>query len=169
MMGLNKLGATITVIIAVTLTALTVEIIYVLWRRHQKYCSRGRIEPQEPSLRCSSASTAERASDLEVEDGMELQVMKFQHMYAPPRVLFTIKEEEREGLESENGGSSSDCGAVVVKIEKMVAVDEVTVEIEDLLNDATTPFWTPCASPSYHTPYSSPCREANKGDDKGNG
>ncbi|OIW21794.1 hypothetical protein TanjilG_10910 [Lupinus angustifolius] len=165
MMGLNKLGATITVIIAVSLTALTVEIIYVLWRRNQKYRSGGRIEPQEASPPCSSASTAERPSDLE----LELQMMKFQHMYAPPRVLFTIKEEEREGLESDNGGSSSDCGAVMVKIEKMVAVDKVAVEIEELLNDATTPFWTPCASPSYYTPYSSPCRETNKDDEKGNG
>ncbi|KAE9619561.1 hypothetical protein Lal_00039794 [Lupinus albus] len=165
MMGLNKLGAIITVIIAVTLTAVTIGIIYVLRRRNQKYRSRGRIEPQEPSLPCSSVSIRERPSDLE----LELQVMKFQHMYALSRVLFTIKEEEREGLESENGGSSSDCGTVVVKIEKMVAVDEVAVEIEELLNDATTPFWTPCASPSYYTPYSSPCRETYKDDNEGNG
>ncbi|KAK7268081.1 hypothetical protein RIF29_20767 [Crotalaria pallida] len=119
MIGLNKLGVTLTVILAVTLTALAVEIIYLLWRRRQRYRPRGRIEPQEASLSCSSSSPRERERELELDLELELelehQVMKFRHVYGPSRVLFTINEEEREGLESENGGSASeDCGDVMV-------------------------------------------------------
>jgi hypothetical protein len=83
-------------------------------------------------------------------------------------VLFTIKEEEREGVESENG---SECSSVVT-VKKALAVrntrlnenfvvvdddDEVVVMVEELLNE-TTPYSTPCATSPYYTPQSSPTR-----------
>lgn len=161
-MGLNKLGTTITAIIAVTLAALAVEIIYVLWRRRQRYRPRVRIEPQEPSLP-SSLSSSPSARERELELELEQHVMKFQRLCGPSRLLFTImEEEERECLDSENC-SSTEFGAVVVKNKVVAAaVDEVAVKVEELLIEATTPFSTPCASPPYYTPYSSPCREAYK-------
>ncbi|XP_061359452.1 uncharacterized protein LOC133303551 [Gastrolobium bilobum] len=174
-MGLNKLGTAITVITAITLAALAAEIIYVVWRRRQMLRPRVRVEPQEASLQSSSSSTEERERELELE--LEQQVMKLQCLYGPSRVLFTIKEEEREGLDSENG-SSAECSAVknptAVKtsssFSEAMAVDEVAVSVEELLVlKETTPFSTPCASPPYYTPNSSPTREAFKDNNVGNG
>ncbi|KAI4348898.1 hypothetical protein L6164_009564 [Bauhinia variegata] len=191
MIGLNKLGTALTVIIAVTLTALVLEIIYVLWRR-QRFCevnesdltreascfpseellyflcwkkNKSRVEPREASLPNSASS----CSPPELEE----QVMKWQCLYGPSRMLFTIKEEEeREGLEMESEYSASASAEIefdtVVKtnracfsepvgtVEQNLREGEVAVTIE--LNE-TTPFWTPCGSPSYYTPSSSPLHE----------
>ncbi|XP_027367649.1 uncharacterized protein LOC113873638 [Abrus precatorius] len=159
MMGLNKLGTAITVITAVTLAALAVEIVYVLWQRRQRFRPRVRVEPQEASLPCSSSSPGDRERERELELELEQHVMKWQCLNGPSRLLFTIKEEEREELESEND-TSAECSAVAVtKLSERVVVDEVAVVVEGLLNE-TTPFSTPCASPPYYTPYASPSREA---------
>ncbi|XP_057741325.1 uncharacterized protein LOC130959916 [Arachis stenosperma] len=157
MMGLNNLGTAVTVVIAVTLTALMVEILYFLWRRRRSYRPRSRVEPQEHSLPTSSPPSssfiAERERELELEFELEQQVMKYQCHYGISRVLFTIKEEEeREGFDSESG----ECSAV-----KTVSLSEVVVVVNDdgngdLLVNETTPFSTPCASPPYFTPHSSP-------------
>ncbi|KAK7345247.1 hypothetical protein VNO77_15841 [Canavalia gladiata] len=163
-MGLNKLGTAITVLTAVTLAALAIEVVYMLWRRHQRLRPHVRVEPQETSLPCSSSSPSERERELELE--LEQQVMKWQCLNGPSRVLFTIKEEEREELESENG-SSAECSAVAVKmLTERVAVEEVVLAIEGLLNE-TTPFSTPCASPPYYTPHASPSREERYKDHNG--
>lgn len=181
MIGLNKLGTAITVIIALTLTALFLEILYVVWRHHRfrfrrcndsdsgsekhilhflccKHKSRVQVEPQETSLPTSSSSPPELGE----------QVMKWQCLYGPSRVLFTIKEEEREGLDSENCSSADSvlktkraCYTATATTATESAggggnVEEVAVAIE--LNE-TTPFSTPCASPPYFTPSSSPTRE----------
>ncbi|KAF7804238.1 putative transmembrane protein [Senna tora] len=139
MIGLNKLGTAITVIIALTLTALFLEILYVLWRRRNddlgtqkllhyfvccKHKSLVRVEPQEPSLPCTSSSSTPELAE---------QVMKWQCLYGPSRVLFTIKEEEREGFDADHSDAA--------KLEQVIQL---------------TPFSTPCASPPYFTPSSSP-------------
>lgn len=171
-MGLNKFGTAITVITAVTLAALAVEIFYVLWQRRQRLRPRVRVEPHQTSLPCSSSSSPGGSRERELELEIEQHASKWQCLYGPSRVLFTIKEEEeREGLESENSCCSS--SEVVVKksnatrsawVSEKVEVDhdEVAVAVEGLLllNNETTPFSTPCASPPYYTPYSSPCRDA---------
>ncbi|MED6134373.1 hypothetical protein PIB30_036523 [Stylosanthes scabra] len=158
MMGLNKLGTAVTVVIAVTLTALVVEILYFLWRRRRSYHPRSRVEPQEHSLPISSppssSSNVERECELEFE--LDQQVMKYQWHYGCSRMLFTIKEEEeREGFDSESGG---ECSAVktVSLSEVVVVVDDDAVAVGDFLVNETTPFSTPCASPPYFTPHSSP-------------
>ncbi|XP_004497703.1 uncharacterized protein [Cicer arietinum] len=163
-MGLNKFGTTITVLTAVTLTALAVEILYVLWKRRLRLRPRVRAEPQEPSLPSSSCtSPGERERELDVE--LQSHVAKWQCLYGPSRVLFTIKEEEIEGVESENG-SSTECSAVTVnktvavnttRLSESVVLDEVVVTVDELLNE-TTPFSTPCATSPYYTPQSSPMR-----------
>lgn len=169
MMGLNKFGTVITVLTAVTLAALAIEIIYVLWKRRRRLRPRVRAEPHEVSLSCSSSSSpSEREREVELE--LEQQVAKWRSLYGPSKELFTIKEEEREGTESENG-STVEGSAVVVKkdtvgksalLSEKVAVDEVIVTVEGLMNE-TTPFSTPCASPPYYTPDSSPTREGGNG------
>ncbi|KAL2323021.1 hypothetical protein Fmac_027400 [Flemingia macrophylla] len=160
-MGLNKLGTVITGITAVTLVALAVEIVYVLWQRRQRLRPRVRVEPREASLhRTSSSSSSSNSDDMDLE--LEQHVLKWQCLSnGPSRVLFTIKEEtEREEVESDNcNGNRNDCS---FELEK-VAVDAVD------LNE-TTPFSTPCGSPPYFTPQASPIREEYcKGHNCGNG
>ncbi|GAU45894.1 hypothetical protein TSUD_24960 [Trifolium subterraneum] len=168
MMGLNKFGATITILTAVTLTALVIEILYVLFKRRRRLRPRVRAEPLEPSLPISTSSSPnEREREHELDEELENHIAKYRCHYGSSRVLFTIKEEEREGVESENG---SECSSVVT-VKKVMAVrntrlnenvivvddDEVVVMVEELLNE-TTPYSTPCATSPYYTPQSSPTR-----------
>lgn len=163
MMGLNNFGTTITILTAVTLTALAVEILYVLWKRRLKLRPRVRAEPQEqPSLPSSSPDQRER----ELEEELEQHIAKWQCINGPSRVLFTIKEEDREGVDSESS-SLTECSLVTVKKalavgstclsesenENVVVVDdEVVLDVDELLSE-TTPYSTP-----YYTPLSSPTR-----------
>lgn len=161
MMGLNNFGTTITILTAVTLTALAVEILYVLYKRRLKLRPRIRAEPQEqPSLSPSSPDQRER----ELEEELEQHIAKWQCINGESRVLFTIKEEDREGVDSENG-SATECSVVMLKKELAVGStrfsesesvvvedDEVVLEVEELLSE-TTPYSTP-----YYTPLSSPTR-----------
>lgn len=161
MIGLNKFGTTITILTAVTLTALAVEILYVLFKRRERLRPRVQAEPSLPR----SSSTND-----ELEDELEQHMAKYHCLYGPSRVLFTIKEEEREGVESENGSSTTECSSVVT-VMKGRAVrsmrlsenvvdgggDEVVVAVEEWL-DESTPYSTPCATSPYYTPQSSPTR-----------
>lgn len=111
-----------------------------------------------------------------------IDVFKLQNMYGPSRVLFTIKEEERENdVESDKDKSlcsSAEKGTAKkhntskrVNIEDCfkAADDESTpqmeVEVEVAVGDdhiggnEITPFSTPCESPLYFTPSASPTRE----------
>lgn len=142
MMGLNKVGTGITVIVALTLTALSLEIMYLLWRRRRRFmCCKGKssvgVEPQEASVAVSTSTTSEVTDE---------DVLKWHYLYGVSRVLFTIKEEEREGLES-------------------LELEEIAVAVE--LKDNTTPFSTPCASPPYFTPSASPTRDSGNGNASG--
>ncbi|CAJ2672802.1 hypothetical protein L195_g039176 [Trifolium pratense] len=172
MMGLNKFGATITILTAVTLTALAVEILYVLFKRRRRLRPRVRAEPLEPSLPISSSSSPieRQYCESELDEELENHIAKYRSYYGPSRVLFTIKEEEREGVESENG---SECSSVVT-VKKALAVrntrmnenvvvvvdgddEEVVATVEELMSE-TTPYSTPCATSPYYTPQSSPTR-----------
>lgn len=73
---------------------------------------------------------------------------EFMGLCGPPRFLFTIKEETREDLESEDGKSKS---------ENKSRKGSRTRSLSDLcLNVVETPFLTPLASPSCFTPPLSP-------------
>ncbi|MCD7460320.1 hypothetical protein HAX54_043290 [Datura stramonium] len=73
---------------------------------------------------------------------------EFMGLCGPPRFLFTIKEETKEDLESEDGKSKS---------ENKSRKGSRTRSLSDLcLNVVETPFLTPLASPSCFTPPLSP-------------
>ncbi|MED6192190.1 hypothetical protein PIB30_007718 [Stylosanthes scabra] len=96
LMGLTKLGAAmIIVFIVATVVALFLEIMCVLFQRSHKLGGRVRVEPQESS---GVAACVPRANMIKCG------------YYGAPRTssLFTIKEGEREGLDSHSTVSSAE-------------------------------------------------------------
>lgn len=75
---------------------------------------------------------------------------EFIGLCGPPRFLFTIKEETKEDLESEDGKSKSRRGSR-------------TRSLSDLCLSVETPFLTPLASPSCFTPPLSPIAMSKNG------
>lgn len=208
--GLSKLGIAFVIIFSISLLAIVAQFFYVLWRRRafrrrtssagggadeaSRYSSSESIAPSKELLyffcirpqfcldRISSGGdevNSNHESDVEVID---IDLLKIQGVFGPPRFLFTIKEEEREGMESpakptppcpaenemtktvvddgkRDGGSLEECfrtvedTAVVVEVE----IDDRTVDYD------ATPFSTPCASPVYFTPSASPTHEVVDG------
>lgn len=67
------------------------------------------------------------------------------------RVLYTIREEEREGVESDGERAEGSCGSGARGEEEMVHEEEDDVS-----------FSTPCPSPAFYTPASSPTRSPEK-------
>lgn len=122
-----------------------------------------RIEPDSTTPQAASAVAPPVPAD--GADALVEEMMKLQGMYGPSRVLFTIKEEEMEV--TENDDSSIENELVKSKKRKKSSSDfcfegaianDVVVEVDDV----TTPFWTPCASPQYYyTPSPSPPRDGN--------
>lgn len=70
------------------------------------------------------------------EEGMEAELMRLHSLSGPPRFLFTIKEETKEDLESDDGKSRRGRS------------------LSDMLqvSDQTPPFLTPLSSPTFFTP-----------------
>ncbi|KAI6676358.1 hypothetical protein NL676_037154 [Syzygium grande] len=73
------------------------------------------------------------------EESMETELMRLHKLGGPPRFLFTIVEETKEDLESEDGRSRGEKGSR-------------GRSLSDLLFTVETPFLTPLASPSLFTP-----------------
>lgn len=76
------------------------------------------------------------------EEGVESELMRLHNLAGPPRFLFTIKEESKEDLESEDGKSRGDRSRKGSR----------TRSLSDLIIAADTPFLTPLASPSLKPP-----------------
>lgn len=158
MRGLSKLGVGLTVVSALLLLALAAELYYLLVhkRRHRRRAAAISDAASSPSsssrellqLFCfkkppALASTyaqeprqavAEVVDEEEEEDDdetVEAQLMRLGSLVGPPRLLFTIKEETKEDLESEDGRSR--CGR--------------SRSLGDLLHCSETPFLTPASSP----------------------
>ncbi|KAJ6330555.1 hypothetical protein OIU76_009196 [Salix suchowensis] len=135
------------------------ELLYFCWRSQTT-----RVKPDSTTQ--PAASTAATTVSADGEDELVEEMLKLQGMYGPSRVLFTIKEEDREEMEiTENEESSIE--NVLVKseerkmsssgvcFEEIAVANDMVVEVEDV----TTPFWTPCESPqNYYTPPPSPSR-----------
>ncbi|KAH7554158.1 hypothetical protein ACOSP7_028818 [Xanthoceras sorbifolium] len=176
MNGLTKLGTVLTVVFSVSILALIVELIYVLWR---KRVFRRRTDPElgsDPFYMTPSKeqllyffcwknpSRVEPAgiSTLPEPPGAEAvddELAKWQQgMYGPSRFLFTIKEEEREGTETETENDQA-TGTKTVRAEaESLSEVEMGVIIQAVEEEAT-PFSTPCGSPPYYTPSPSPTRD----------
>lgn len=73
------------------------------------------------------------------EESIETELMRLHKIGGPPRFLFTIVEETKEDLESEDGRSRGEKGSR-------------GRSLSDLLFTVETPFLTPLASPSLFTP-----------------
>ncbi|KAL3646949.1 hypothetical protein CASFOL_009493 [Castilleja foliolosa] len=141
------------------------------------------VQPRQFRLNRNSAAANSEADDLnsyrqqsEMEVNIDIDLLKIQGMFGPPRFLFTIKEEEKEGLDSpaekslcvgsrENGESKiGDEKVCRVSLEEHFKVAEMAVGIDDGSVVDATPFSTPCVSPSYFTPLASPVHEAVTGE-----
>ncbi|KAI3896602.1 hypothetical protein MKW92_024461 [Papaver armeniacum] len=72
------------------------------------------------------------------EDSIEAELMRLHNLSGPPRLLFTIKEETKEDLESEDGRSRNN------KVSRK--------SLADFLVAVETPFLTPMSSPRLTPP-----------------
>ncbi|CAA3022154.1 Hypothetical predicted protein [Olea europaea subsp. europaea] len=76
------------------------------------------------------------------EDGVETELMRLHNLCGPPRFLFTIKEESKEDLESDDGKS---------KVDRSSRKGSRTRSLSDLfigVDGTGTPYLTPISSPS---------------------
>lgn len=108
--------------------------------------TQSRVEPD------GSAPTRRAEGSVEDDDVEIIDLYKLREMYGPSRLLFTIKEEEKEDLESEKSTTKS--RNLSQSFGEAGAVPEVVVTIEEGIEE--TPFSTPCDSPLYFTPSASP-------------
>ncbi|XP_050229995.1 uncharacterized protein LOC126679098 [Mercurialis annua] len=125
-----------------------------------------RVEPDQAEtvtrgIISAAADTPTTTGVADDDDDVD-EILKRHAMYGPSRVLFTIKEEEKEDIEMDlsSSGERED-----VTVRSFTSIDISTVAVIDI--DDTTPFSTPCASPEfYSTPSPSPSRERilNKND-----
>uniref|UniRef100_A0A2P2QEN5 Uncharacterized protein n=1 Tax=Rhizophora mucronata TaxID=61149 RepID=A0A2P2QEN5_RHIMU len=74
---------------------------------------------------------------------METELLRLQNLSGPPRFLFTIIEETKEDLESEDGKSGGDNKSTKGSRSR---------SLSDLLPPMDTPYLTPLASPPFFTP-----------------
>ncbi|XP_062092684.1 uncharacterized protein LOC133798426 [Humulus lupulus] len=131
------------------------ELFYMFcWRKHSAF-SHSALNPQQL---CSSTRVPtnnlipESNSQLHMnsnndflfkpfgEEGMEGELMRLQNPSGPPRFLFTIIEETKEDLESDDGKSN--------KSRK----GSRNRSLSDLIVTVETPYLTPLASPPFVTP-----------------
>ncbi|XP_068668651.1 uncharacterized protein [Aristolochia californica] len=77
------------------------------------------------------------------EDHVDTELMRLHNLAGPPRFLFTIKEETKEDLESEDGKPRSD---------NKSRKGSRSRSLSDLLLTMETPYLTPLSSPPYFTP-----------------
>ncbi|KAL6653531.1 hypothetical protein ACP70R_008455 [Stipagrostis hirtigluma subsp. patula] len=161
MRALSRLGVGLVVVSALLLLALTAELYYIFvhkrrQRRRAAAISDAASSPssssrellqlfcfkkppalastyavQEPAAAVAVA-VGEGEDDDDDDETVEAQLMRLGSLVGPPRLLFTIKEETREDLESEDGGSR--CGR--------------SRSLGELMHCSDTPFLTPASSPA---------------------
>lgn len=78
---------------------------------------------------------------LKCEEGIEAELMRVHNLCGPPRFLFTIKEESKEDLESDDGRSR--------KGSRTRSLSDLVMAV-----DGATPFLTPLSSPTVKNPSS---------------
>ncbi|KAK8479792.1 hypothetical protein V6N11_063530 [Hibiscus sabdariffa] len=171
----TKIGIALIVIFAACLLALFIELVYVLWRkrsfRQRSVISGGarspaRVEPSSGvvSPTPTEAATAPESEAAATEDDDD-ELAKWQALYGQARVLYTIKEEEREGNDSvENSADQSEArNETRPRLRDCLSGGDESWGDVALAVDSETPFSTPCASPPYFTPSPSPDRDRDSG------
>ncbi|KDP36129.1 hypothetical protein JCGZ_08773 [Jatropha curcas] len=187
---LNKICTSLAVVFAVSLAILVAQILYVLWRRRTFgnrslssgefsseslyptpskellyfFCWKNQASRIEPDAETTTAApdappiTSSAHVDVDVDE-----LLKRHALYGPSRVLFTIKEEEREEMETELSSSAEKEENKVNRKKKTrsVSLEEIVAVAMMISADDATPFSTPCASPPYYTPSPSPSRDRN--------
>ncbi|KAE8729286.1 Detected protein of unknown function [Hibiscus syriacus] len=130
------------------------------------FCWKNQHARVEPSSGVVSQTPTEAATAPEsVGDATEDDDNELAALYGQSRILYTIKEEEREGNDSvENSADQSEA-----RNEKRACLRYCLSGGAELLGDVVvavdseTPFSTPCASPPYFTPSPSPDRDLDSG------
>ncbi|KAI3450418.1 hypothetical protein Pfo_007083 [Paulownia fortunei] len=167
----SGLGIGLSFVFGCILMGLVVELYYLLWwKKRIAYTSNREIEEfcflfcwKRPSSSFNSTNSSQELTnsvrnpreqeDLEMgnskdlglkgygEEGVETELMRMHNLCGPPRFLFTIKEESKEDLESDDGKSrSSRKGSRTKSLSDLVfAVDG-------------TSFLTPLSSPTVKAP-----------------
>ncbi|XP_068642104.1 uncharacterized protein [Aristolochia californica] len=87
------------------------------------------------------------------EEHVETELMRLHNLSGPPRFLFTIKEETKEDLESEDGKSRAD---------NKSRKGSRSRSLSDLLLTMETPYLTPLSSPPFFTPPLTPLDRYNQ-------
>ncbi|XP_057536184.1 uncharacterized protein LOC130814150 [Amaranthus tricolor] len=149
---LSKFGIILTLVLSFLLLALLAELLYLLWRRRQQF--RHKISRIKPTTTTTTPTIVPNSHS---------QIFKLEGIYElPSRVLFTIKEEEKEGIEID------EITSVLAENKKSIVGDnyehlgdssEVIIMVSDSDFGVEPPFLTPCTSPPFFTPAASPTRE----------
>lgn len=92
-------------------------------------------QENEQDLELGSNKNSSVSKDQFSEEGVEQELMRVHNLSGPPRFLFTIKEESREDLDSEDGKSRK--GSRARSLSDLV-----------FAGDGTTPYLTPISSPT---------------------
>ncbi|GAB4833267.1 hypothetical protein Ancab_031514 [Ancistrocladus abbreviatus] len=128
-------------------------------------CWKNRVRVEPAAVGSSGSGSVEELPEISLEIS---EMMKLHGIYGPSRVLFTIKEEEREEMGSSErsslGGERKIPLGEKLTMEECHATGEspemaAIVGLECLELETSTPFSTPSASPPYYTPSPSPARE----------
>ncbi|KAL3579176.1 hypothetical protein D5086_020680 [Populus alba] len=116
-------------------------------RNNQELCSSVRITDTLVHHDQESQLNINTSKDLLLrpfsDDNMDTELMRLHSLSGPPRFLFTIVEETKEDLESEDGRSRAD---------NKSAKGSRSRSLSDLLLTVETPYLTPLASPPFFTP-----------------
>lgn len=174
--SLSGLGIGLSFVFGCILMGLVAELYYLLWWKKRLngnntsnsievmeevsflFCWRRRIASFNSSTHQLTASVSHSQEDLETgsmsnkdnkaygEGGVETELMRMHNLCGPPRFLFTIKEESKEDLESEDGRSKSS--------RKGSRTNKSLSEIVFPVDANGTPFLTPLSSPTVKTPHS---------------
>lgn len=156
-----------------TATSPAKELLYLFcWKKPSSLGSSTTTTALNPcEIYCSSSSSRRRADNnlvasdrsedlliqLGEETSIDAELMRLHSLSGPPRFLFTIKEETKEELESEDGRSR-----------KSVSTGRSLSEL--LATTTETPYLTPISSPPFFTPCNSrglnPLFESSKDDNE---
>ncbi|KAK9127117.1 hypothetical protein Syun_015914 [Stephania yunnanensis] len=172
MRSLSSLGIGLSLVFGCLLLALVAEVYYLMWWKKKLIVNNRDIEADCTSpvreflhifcmKKCSSVSSAplkpQNTDSQETQlsnsnkdvifrpfedESLEAELMRLHNLAGPPRFLFTIKEETKEDLESEDGKS----------VQSKSRKGSKSRSLSDILLNLETPFLTPMSSPPLPTP-----------------